>query len=109
MSLSEKIVMLVRRVGSLSLATALLASVGQQDSNGAVPPTAENPWRAVHLNNYETDKRLDGLAEQLPQLAKLGVNCLILEVDYGFCFQSHPELRRGDKSITKAGAKRFVS
>jgi hypothetical protein len=33
---------------------------------------------------------------------------LILEVNYGFEFQSHPELRNGTQTITKAGAKQFV-
>ena len=40
---------------------------------------------------------LDRLAKQLPQLAKMGINCLILEVNYGFEFQSHPELRQGER------------
>ena len=51
---------------------------------------------------------LQQLAKQLPQLAKLGINCLILEVNYAFDFKSHPELRQGERQITKAGAKRFL-
>jgi hypothetical protein len=48
------------------------------------------------------------LTKQLPALAKLGVNCLMLEVNYNFEFQSHPELRNGGRPITKAGARQFV-
>ena len=48
---------------------------------------------------------LNRLAKQLPQLAKMGINCLILEVNYGFEFESHPELRQGERQITKAGAR----
>ena len=39
----------------------------------------------------------------------MGINCLILEVNYGFEFQSHPELRHGKRTITKDGAKRFLA
>jgi hypothetical protein len=73
-----------------------------------VPPTSQHPWRTVHLTNHTTDAALERLSEQLPQLAKMGVNCLILEIDYRFEFQSHPELRDGAKPITKAGARRIV-
>ena len=72
------------------------------------PPTAEQPWRALHVISYRNDDDLKRLAKQLPQLAKLGINCLILEVNYGFEFESHPELRQGERQITKAGAKRFL-
>jgi len=34
---------------------------------------------------------------------------LVLEVDYGFEFRSHPELRIADKVITRSGARRFVA
>ena len=75
----------------------------------AVPPTADKPWRALHVISYVTGDALDRLGQQLPQLAGMGINCLILEVNYGFEFQSHPELRQGDRPITKAGAQRFLS
>ena len=73
-----------------------------------VPPTAEKPWRAVHLISCKDDAGLEALAKELPQLAALGVNCLMIEVNYGFEFQSHPELRQGERQITKAGAAKFV-
>src|SRR6187399_3189328 len=77
-------------------------------TDAATPPTVDHPWRALHVISYTNDSALDRFAEQLPQLAKLGINCLILEVNYSFEFQSHPELRAGDRQITKAGAKRFL-
>jgi Glycosyl hydrolase family 20, catalytic domain len=72
------------------------------------PPTAEKPWRAVHLISVHDDAGLAQLERQVPQLAALGINCLILEVNYAFEFQSHPELRQGQRQITKAGAAKFV-
>jgi hypothetical protein len=77
--------------------------------SATVPPTAEQPWRALHVINYNTDERLEQLARQLPQLAAMGINCLILEVNYGYEFQSHPELRQGERPITKAGAARLLA
>jgi hypothetical protein len=78
-------------------------------SVAASPPTAEKPWRALHVISYTTDDALAKLAAQLPQLAEMGVNCLILEVNYGFEYQSHPELRNGNRTISKDGAKRFLA
>jgi hypothetical protein len=73
-----------------------------------VPPTAEKPWRALHVISYNDDESLARLEGQLPQLAELGINCLILEVNYRFQFDSHPELRQGERQISKQGAERLV-
>jgi len=62
----------------------------------------KQPWRALHLLNYDTDADLDALAKNLEPLAKQGINVIILEVDYNFAFKSHPELRRGTDPITRA-------
>ena len=54
--------------------------------------TASNPvWRGVHLLISE-DAQISALQAQLPRLAAVGVNALILEVNYNFEFKSHPEL-----------------
>lgn len=67
------------------------------------------PWRALHLLDYNTDAALEALGENLPALAKQGINVIILEVDYNFAFKSHPELRRGDNPITREGAQKFAA
>ncbi|HEY4234691.1 MAG TPA: family 20 glycosylhydrolase [Lacipirellulaceae bacterium] len=74
----------------------------------AVPPTANHPWRAIHFICYHDDAGLMKLEEQLPQLAKAGINCVILEMNYNFEYQSHPELRQGERQITKGGARQLV-
>ncbi len=66
------------------------------------------PWKAVHLLGYSTDSDLEELADALPQLAAKGINVIILEVDYSFEFQSHPELRQGERQITPKGAAKFA-
>ncbi len=66
-----------------------------------------NPtWRGVHLSAH-SDAQLEQLAGALPRLAELGLNVLILEVDYSFDFQSHPEMRDA-AGITRTGARQFV-
>lgn len=65
-------------------------------------------WRGLHLIHHTTDGNLEALGGQLPALAKLGINVLILEVNYGFRFESHPELRQGEEQITKEGARNIV-
>ncbi|HEX6730063.1 MAG TPA: family 20 glycosylhydrolase [Pyrinomonadaceae bacterium] len=67
------------------------------------------PWRAIHLLDYNTDSALEALGKNLEILAKQGINVIILEVDYNFAFKSHPELRRGTNPITRAGARRFAA
>ena len=74
------------------------------------------PWRAVHLLDYDSDADLEALSQNLGKLASLGINTLVLEVDYNFDFKSHPELRRGftgagfkvQSPITRDGARKFA-
>jgi len=66
------------------------------------------PWVAMHFLNYSTDSDLANLGKQMDGLAVLGVNTAILEVDYGFRYESHPELRQGENTITPAGAAEFA-
>jgi hypothetical protein len=73
------------------------------------PAKADAPWVALHLLGYQNDADLAAIESQLPDLAARGVNVLVLEVDYGFEFRSHPELRIAEKVITRIGARRFVA
>jgi len=68
----------------------------------------QEKWRGVHLLNYNNDADLEKLVSDLPKLATMGINFVILEVDYHFEFKSHPELRQDDKQITITGAKRLA-
>src|SRR5436190_9424842 len=62
-----------------------------------------NPiWRGVHLM-AGNERQIDDLTNALPKLVQNGVNVVVLEVDYNFEFQSHPEVR-GSSVITKARA-----
>jgi Glycosyl hydrolase family 20, catalytic domain len=84
----------------------LTATVAPAQEVGSAPKPL--PWRGLHLIQYRTDKDLENLAGQVPQLAAKGLNVLILEVDYGFDFQTHPELRDGRNPISRTGAAQFA-
>ncbi len=64
-------------------------------------------WHAVHLINYMTDSAVDSLVRNIPRFADIGINVLVLEVDYNFMFESHPELRGGKDPIKKETASKI--
>jgi hypothetical protein len=66
---------LFRVLGISSLSAVFVAFAPTHVLRAAVPPTADHPWRALHVISYTNDSALNQLAEQLPQLAKLGINC----------------------------------
>lgn len=68
--------------------------------------TAE-AWCGVHVPVF-SNSQLAKLQSELPGLAALGVNVVIVQVDYHFDFKSHPELR-ARKFITKNKAREFAA
>lgn len=64
--------------------------------------------KSIHLLNYNSNKDLMILADDLEGLSKKGINTIFLEVDYHFNFKSHPELQQTDTVITKKGAAKFA-
>jgi len=73
------------------------------------PPPMPEKWHGLHIINHTSDDDLVLVEEYLPDLAHMGINTLILEVNYGFRFQSHPELRADSSVITVDGAKRLLA
>jgi len=102
----------VRSAVLVGLALLVLApGCGSGDARAAAPrPPSElkswraaNPvWRGVHLGLH-SDQQAVQLLEALPDLAAIGVNVLVVEVNYNFDFKSHPELRP-DHFVTQARA-----
>ncbi len=74
-----------------------------------IGPKAGEKWKGLHLLGYSNDSDLVQLGKIVPNLANMGINVIILEVDYSFQFQTHPELRYGDKQITKEQARKFAN
>lgn len=85
----------------LVLAVAPPPAAAQVDPK---PVKKETALRALHLLNYGADKNLETLGRRVPKLADMGLNLIILEVDYGFRFQAYPKLRKGAAPITPEGA-----
>jgi len=92
----------------LILLTVTAALAADHPASAGGRARKPEPWRAVHVIT-SSSRSLDALEGQLPKLAALGVNVLICEVNYGFDFQSHPELKAGAGAITKARAGKFVA
>lgn len=87
-------------VGSFVILAACAVGVAR-------PPAGH--WRGLHVLNYGTDAALVELGEQVPTLARMGVNILILEINYAFEYQSHPELRMGQAPATRDGVRKLVA
>jgi hypothetical protein len=66
-------------------------------------------WRAVHLLDYDTDEKLDELGKAIPEFVRMGINVVILEMNYNFDYKTHPELRRGDSPVTDEAARTFAT
>jgi hypothetical protein len=99
---------MARHLQALTILGLLLTSP-QVIGSEPTAATKTEPWCGLHLINFTSDKDLETLGRQVPKLAALGVNTLIVEVNYSFAFKSHPELRAGDNLITPAGAERLAA
>jgi hypothetical protein len=55
-------------------------------------PIRKNPWLGIHLLMTKSDTT-EQLTDAVKDLAQLGVNTIVAEIDYGYEYQSHPNLR----------------
>ena len=67
-----------------------------------------NNVRALMITNHFNDGQLSKLSPLFSSFEQLGINALILEIDYHFEFQSHPNLRDPENTITLKGAQLFT-
>lgn len=72
-----------------------------------IAPRATPLWFGLHVL-LETKNDAEELLKEIPELAKLGINLLIVEIDYNYEYVSHPELR-GDDPVLKETVKKMVS
>ena len=99
--------MKVLKIPAIGFLVMLFLSACSQYTQQAGPRPGEL-WKAVHALNYASNSDLDTLALEIPELAEMGLNVLIFEIDYDLKFQSHPELIRSDDPISKQRAQQFV-
>lgn len=64
-------------------------------------------WRGVHLW-ADDDEDAKALIVALPKLAAAGANSVVLEINYSYAFESHPELRKR-KVIAKERAREITA
>jgi hypothetical protein len=110
-----------RRIPVAPMACAALLSVSASLCNGTEPqfsddarprlaPHSNNQhevWRGVHLW-LDRESSAEQLLSTLPWLAADGVNVVVIEVNYSFEFQAHPELRNRH-FITRATAHELAA
>lgn len=67
-------------------------------------------WRGLHLvaSTWTGGQGSLALKKDIPALAKMGINLLILQVDYSFEYESHPELRARGSLLTKQRARELA-
>ncbi len=75
--------------------------------SSACPAQESRPWLGVHVG-MSNDRQAAALTEVVGQLADLGINAIITEINYGFEYQSHPELR-GPNPCTKEQIGKLVA
>src|SRR5205085_6314509 len=73
----------------------------------ADPPAPAKAWIGLHVESGGKSG-LDKIAQSIPALGKLGVNALVLEIDYNFDFDSRPEMKNPG-GVTRAQAKQFAA
>ncbi|WP_281648569.1 family 20 glycosylhydrolase [Parendozoicomonas sp. Alg238-R29] len=66
------------------------------------------PWRVLHLVGYTRPDELKSLGKHLRAIARLGVNKIILAIDYKFRYQTDPDLRYGEDYIGASEAHDFT-
>ena len=66
------------------------------------------PWLGVHVLMTSSDKTT-GLTEVVDELAAVGINTIVAEINYGFEYRSHPDLRAGNPSTAEQIGKLVVA
>ena len=73
-------------------------------SNDSSYPQTKKKWHGVHILRVYTSQDVDTLIRLVPRISQLGLNAIILELDFNFKYESHPELILQKDPITKEKA-----
>ncbi len=85
------------KIESILVAVCVLISAGQGSEDADASFGNGKPWRGVHIG-IGSQKAVDQVTEVVGELAGLGINAIVGEINYGYQYASHPELRRGGAS-----------
>jgi hypothetical protein len=105
--LSRKITTIVLIGAAVSIALLIQPACRPARPPEVVPLPARPLTFAFHVL-IETKAAAEELVKELPALAGIGVNLLIVEMDYNYEYESHPELR-GEDPVSKETVKRIVA
>lgn len=84
----------------MALAVVILSPVVSQ----VCPAKESRPWLGVHVLITSQDKTPE-LTEAVGPMAKLGINAVVAEINYGYEYESHPELRAANPGSKEQIAK----
>ena len=98
------VIIKLKQTAFIVFITVFLAGCAATKQKIAGLPEGEK-WRGIHLLGYDSDEELQELGMLIPEIKKTGLNVIILEIDYNFEFNSHPELRGNDNPVTKKAAR----
>ena len=81
-----------------------ISTGGEETSDSILHPM---PWNAIHIgiNSNSIDRLIDAVNNVMP---RLGINLLIVEVNYNFEYESYPQLRN-DNPVSKIQMKKLIS
>jgi hypothetical protein len=79
----------IMKIKCLFIVAWLLSTTGWLQAEQA----GNEPWRGVHvgIGNQRAVEQLTGF---MARLAEMGINVIVGEINYGYEYQSHPELRQ---------------
>jgi len=80
-----------------NLIPILMCSLPVLFTSCALPAKQPQPWRGVHVPMTSSD-RTEQLTEAVGRLADIGINVIIAEINYGYEYDSHPQLRAANPS-----------
>ncbi len=82
------------KIKFILLVVFFLSTIGWTEENmTASQQDSKESWRGIHIG-IGSQKAVEQLAGIIDELSKLGVNVIVAEINYGYQYRSHPELRR---------------
>jgi hypothetical protein len=87
------------RIKYVIVAACVLSTAGwlRAETSAASNPAGSQSWRGVHVG-IGSQRAVEQLTGVVGRLAEMGINVIVGEINYGFQYQSHPELRQRNAS-----------
>jgi len=96
-------------VGMLLVLCALASGCAARGKSATAVAPVEKPWRAIHMFAPWHDEVPMFRRIVVESLAPAGIDTIVLEVNYKFAWQSHPELREPGSNLTLQDVREIVA